>query len=101
MGDRLTVDTAMVRDTGLRLRTVAAEFDGANAHSDRVADAVGGGSLGDALHDFAHGWDDRRAKMVEQIATLAEMCTAVADGFDGVDAQLASAILGQSTVGPS
>jgi len=95
MTGRLTVDTTAVRQAGVSLRTVASEFDDANAHSDRVADAVGRGVLGDCLRDFAHEWDDARARMVEQIAALAETCTQIAVGFDGLDAGLADVMRGQ------
>ncbi|MBO9553604.1 hypothetical protein [Cellulomonas sp.] len=96
MSEHLRVDTRAVRMAGVSLRTVAAEFDDANAHSDRVADAVGGGPLGDCLHDFAHEWDDARARMVEQIAALAEVCEQIAVGFDGLDAQFATVLRGDA-----
>ncbi|MGY4644618.1 hypothetical protein [Cellulomonas sp. URHB0016] len=96
MGDRLAVDTTAVRMAAVSLRAVATEFDGANAHSDRVADAVGGGPLSDCLRDFAHEWDDARATMVEQIAALAEACSQIAVAFDDLDVGLADVMRGQA-----
>ncbi|MGN8244383.1 hypothetical protein ACTHAM_001286 [Cellulomonas soli] len=96
MSDRLTVDTAALREAGTSLRTVASEFDGANANSDDVASHVGHAGLADCLRDFAHGWDDRRGKMVESIAGLADACTGIGDGFEDLDAEFARALTGQS-----
>jgi len=96
MGDRLTVDTAGLREAGAGLRTVAAEFDGANASSDVVADAVGHAELASAIRDFAHGWDDRRAEMVADIASLAEACSGIGDGFEDLDHAFAAALRGDA-----
>ncbi|MBO9556330.1 hypothetical protein [Cellulomonas sp.] len=96
MGDVLKVDTAALREAGTSLRTVAAEFDRANAHSDDVASHVGHAGLSDAIKHFAHGWDDRRAKMVDSIAGLADACTGIGDGFEDLDREFAKALRGES-----
>jgi len=94
MGDRLTVDTARLRDAGAALRDVASEFDGANAHSDTAADAVGHDELASAVRDFAHGWDDRRAEVVQDVASLAQSCEGIGAGFEDLDTQFAAALRG-------
>ena len=96
MADRLKLDTVALRDAGTSLRVVAQEFNDANANSDGVADAVGHAGLASCVRDFAHGWDDRRAKLVDSVASLAESCTGVSDGFEGLDRDFAAALKGQS-----
>lgn len=96
MADRLKLDTVALRDAGASLRVVAQEFNDANANSDDVADAVGHAGLASRVRDFAHGWDDRRAKLVDSVASLAESCAGVSDGFEGLDRDFAAALKGQS-----
>lgn len=70
--DTLRVDTDLLRAAGSQLRVVATEFQQANANSDDAADAIGHRRLADAVRSFAHDWENRRAKMVEKIGTLAK-----------------------------
>jgi hypothetical protein len=95
MGDGLTIDTTKLREAGASLRTVAAEFDGADAHSDGVAGQVGHGELGSCIRHFAHGWNDTRGKMVESIAALSDACTGIGEGFEDLDRQFAKALRGE------
>jgi uncharacterized protein YukE len=96
MGDRLTIDTAVLREAGASLRLVAAEFDDADAHSDAAAEVVGHQELASAVRDFAHGWDDRRAELVQDIASLAQACEGIGDGFEDLDRQFAAALRGDA-----
>jgi len=95
MSDGLKIDTVALRSAGANLRSVAVEFDGANAKSDTVADAVGHAGLRDAIRDFAHGWDDSRADLVTAIGELADACTGIGEGFEDLDAQFAAALRGE------
>ena len=63
----LIVEVDAIRTMGNDLKSVASEFDGANANSDSIAAAVGHHRLSEVVHDFAHGWDDTRAKMQLEI----------------------------------
>ena len=96
MADRLTLDTAALREAGTSLRLVAQEFSDANANSDGVAEIVGHAGLAECIGGFAHGWDDNRAKMVDSISGLAESCVGISDGFEKLDQDFASALKGQS-----
>lgn len=96
MVDRLSLDTGVLREAGASLRSVASEFDGANATSDQIAAAVGHSALASTIRHFAHGWDDRRAGMVEQIAGLADACTGIGDSFDQLDTEFAAALKGDT-----
>jgi len=95
MSDRLTIDTDALREAGSMLRTVAAEFDDADAHTDALAEHVGHEELAAAVRDFSHGWDDRRSEMVQDIAALADSCGAVSDAFADLDTQFAAALRGE------
>jgi len=88
----LRLNPADVRELGTHLSSVAHEFRDANAHSDRIAAAVGHSGLEGAVKDFAHKWDDTREAMVDDIATLSKTATAIADAFEQTDQQLGKAL---------
>ena len=95
MADRLKLDTVALRDAGANLRVVAQEFNDANANSDDVASAVGHPGLESRIEQFAHGWDDKRGKVVDMVASLADACTGIGEGFEGLDRDFAAALKGQ------
>lgn len=95
MSGLLKLDTVALRETGSGLRLVAQEFEGANANSAGLGEAIGHSGLAGAVRGFAVSWDDRRAKMVESIASLAEACTGIGEGFEGLDTQFAAALRGE------
>lgn len=92
--DRLVVDTGVLREAGEALRAVALEFQAANSRSEDFADAIGHRGLAGAVCEFAHNWDDKRSRMVKDIADLAEAATATADTVEYVDRSLGRALLG-------
>ncbi|WP_062130752.1 hypothetical protein [Demequina aestuarii] len=91
-GGTLRVDTAAVRDVATDLTTVHRELTGAGDRSHAVADAVGHAALGDSLRRFSDAWDDRRQELAEQITVLRDAATGIAQSFDDVDYELASAL---------
>lgn len=91
----LNIDTASLRDLGGELKTISSEFENANTRSDTIAAAVGHSGLSDAVTDFAHGWDDRRAEMVESITFMSEAAQGIADAFEETDKQLADVLTEQ------
>ncbi len=95
MSGLLKLDTVALREAGSGLRLVAQEFEGANAATTDLGPALGHERLAAKVRDFAHGWDDRRAEMVGAIAGLAEACTGVGEGFEGLDAEFAGALRGE------
>lgn len=88
MVTQLRVDTRLLRETGAQLRVVATEFEHANATSDDAAEAVGHNGMGEAVRSFAHNWDDRRAKMMENISKLAESAKVTGEAFESLDQEL-------------
>lgn len=97
MSERLRVDTSVLIEAGAALRVVAQEFADANSHSDEVADAIGDPGLAGAVRSFAHNWDDRRAKMLSEIARLAEATSLVGESFSELDRALGAALRGEPT----
>jgi hypothetical protein len=95
MADQLRIDTGVLLDAGRALRVVAEEFAAANDRSDEVAAAVGHHALAGAVRAFAHDWDHRRGKMLEEIAELAEATRGVGQGFEDLDRQLGAAVRGE------
>ncbi len=89
---RLSTDELIA--VGTDLRTVARELEDADATSDTVAEAVGHAGLAGKVRDLAHGWDDHRAEMLEEIARLADACTGIGDNFERIDTEFAAALRG-------
>lgn len=87
----LKIDTERVRSVGTGLTRIAGEFENANSHSDRLADAVGHDGLAEAVRSFAHSWDDTRTAMTDSIKGLSEATLAIADIFEQADGELAAA----------
>lgn len=84
----LEINTDTMREAGSSLRTVAVEFDAAKDHSREAADAVGHDGLADRLRNFADSWDGRREEILEDINTLSERCTVIAESFEQLDGEL-------------
>jgi hypothetical protein len=98
MGDQLRIDTDVLIDAGRALRVVAEEFAAANHRSDEVAAAIGHHALAGAVRAFAHDWDHRRTKMLEEIAELAAATHGVGQGFADLDRKLGAALRGEQTL---
>jgi hypothetical protein len=92
----LDIDIDVLRETGTALRVVATEFEHANDRSDDAADATGHDGLADRVREFAHNWDDRRAKMLENIAFLAEAGVGIGDTFADIESELVGCLRGDS-----
>ncbi|WP_156044183.1 hypothetical protein [Cellulomonas sp. HZM] len=95
MTDRLMLEPGVLRSAGTDLRAIAQEFVEADARTHALAEQVGHEELADAVRDFSRGWDDRRARIVEDVAALADACTGIGDGFEDLDGQLAAALRGE------
>ena len=90
--NRLVIDVGMLKDLGTDLGKVATEFAEANVRSDDIAEAVGHDKLAQTVRSFAHGWDDTREDMTEQITFLSEASTEIAKVFEELDGELACAL---------
>jgi ABC-type transporter Mla subunit MlaD len=90
----MVIDVGALDELGSDLGSVGSEFADANSTSDQYASAVGHSGLSDTVRSFAHGWDDKRAKMTEAIQNLSQASTSIADGWRQVDQQGADAVNG-------
>lgn len=89
---QLVIDVEAIQSLGSNLSTIAGEFENANTNSDSIAAAVGHPGLSETVRSFAHGWDDKRGKMVEGIRGLADASQAVAEGWTELDSEGAKAL---------
>ncbi len=92
----LDIDTTVLREGGESLRIVATEFEHANTRSDDAAEACGHSGLGERVRSFAHNWDDRREKMLENIVTLAEYAKVTGETFEEVENEFVAALEGRA-----
>lgn len=88
----LRMDVAAVTELGESLTIVADEFENANTRSDGLTESVGHDGLAEAVRSFAHNWDDKRAKMTENLVALADAASTVATTFTDADSELARAL---------
>ncbi|MGG7464735.1 MULTISPECIES: hypothetical protein [unclassified Plantibacter] len=97
--DQILVDTQLIRDTTSNLKSLQQEFDGAEQRTESAADHIPHELLARTIREFATGWDTRRSEFSEAITTLTAMGTAIADHFEGWDADSAAAASGTGTDG--
>ena len=93
----LQIDTATVRSLSENMELVHTELADGQVLGDAVASIVGHPALAQAVKDFTDGWDDRRRELTEQIGTLQSNAMSIADAFDSVDFELATAISGSGS----
>lgn len=94
MGGTLRVDADALVQLGYDLRQVAQEFDQAQTNADDIATCAGHTGLEGKIRHFANGWDDRRVRMIDSIAGLAEAAHGCGDAFSKADTELAAALEG-------
>ncbi len=95
MAGTLKLDSTMLVDLGHHLRAVATEFDAAQHNADYLATAAGHEALAEKIKDFASVWDDKRAEMLDAIASLADAAKGAGEQYEQLDNDLAQALLGQ------
>lgn len=99
----MQVEVEAIAKLGEDLVAVATEFEGANANSDSIANAVGHEELAQTVKDFAHGWDDKREKIAKATRALGEAAGQVAATWKDFDKQGADTLngTGQQEQAPS
>ena len=91
----LKIDTTVLVEAGRNLRTVADEFQHAHARSEIVADACGDSELAHLVREFADNWDDKREKMLGNIAALADAARQSGEAFEQLEDEFVSSLTGQ------
>ena len=92
----MVIDVGALDTLGTDLSAVGAQFEDANAYSDRAAEHVGHPDLADRIRSFAHGWDDTRDKMTESIKALGEGASTLAQNWRDIDQAGADALTGEN-----
>lgn len=91
----LNIDTDMLLEAGHSLRVVATELAHANANSDQAAEVVGHEGLAEHVRAFAHNWDDRRQKILDNVVALADASTGIGDAFTELEDEFVAALRGE------
>lgn len=97
----LTIDLQLLAQLKADLDAVVREFKDADDFSDSVAEATGHDGLHSHVEDFAHKWNDKRAKMTENVEALQQQVAAVSDGFSQTDTGLAKALEDAASSSPT
>lgn len=91
--DHIAIDTATLADIGSQLKTLHDDF----VHSTDITGAytgdMGSGDVAGAMGDFASDWSTKRDQLASQLDTLAKTATLAAQTWDGLDRDLANALL--------
>jgi uncharacterized protein YukE len=88
----LQVELELLGQLATDLGGIANEYEHADDFSADMADAVGGGDLGDRVREFSTKWNDRRKNMTEQVQALQQQVQAIHDAFTELDAELLKAL---------
>lgn len=96
----LKLDMAVLDQLKADLNAIVKEFDDADDVSDDAGDVTGHDQLAHDLHDFAHRWNDKRKKMLDDVKALAKSVAEIADNFDKTDRELAKALEQAAASGP-
>ena len=92
MAKHLRVDLDQVDMVSTNLHSIVQRLESAQADADQLASAIPVEELADASTDFAGKWDDRRKKLIEQVASLQKEAQTVDVAFTQVDPELADAL---------
>ena len=91
---RLNIDGAGLGALLADLAAVKAEFESGDSSAAVTAESCGHARLADKVTSFATNWNDRRAKLAEQITELGEALSTIDKTFTEVDGELEGALIG-------
>lgn len=87
----LKVDFAILESIRRSAAQITAEFEDLNERRETDAVIWGGYQVRSAMDDFASNWHIHREALSEQIRTLGEKCSGVAETFRAVEQVLSQA----------
>lgn len=90
----LNIDGAGLEALLADLATVKAEFESGDSSAAATAEACGHARLAAKVTAFAANWNDRRAKLAEQITELGEALSTIDKTFAEVDGELEGVLIG-------
>jgi hypothetical protein len=94
VGDRLQVETSVLREAGRSLRAVYGELSSARDTADVGADVIAHGGLRERVHDFGSGWDTSRNHIMAAIEGLGRSAEGAADAYEEIEIDLVAALEG-------
>ena len=92
--DGMKVDSQLLRDTASTLDYIRSEFTDANPDMITLQTAVGHDTLGQAVYDFAHSWDQTRKELDDDVTVLSKQLIEGAETVEKLDQGLADAVTG-------
>ncbi|MDT0269534.1 hypothetical protein RM844_24945 [Streptomyces sp. DSM 44915] len=90
----LQISVDEVRELATKLRLVATEFENSEDIASEYAEEVSHGDLAHELEQFAENWRIHRDKLMEGLGTFVEHAEQAAEGYDGIETELANALQG-------
>ncbi|SOD63104.1 Excreted virulence factor EspC, type VII ESX diderm [Streptomyces zhaozhouensis] len=90
----LDITVSEVQELGEKLRLIATEFENAEDAASDYAEQVSHDGLAHELEEFAENWGVHREKLMDGLRTLAEKAIQAAEGYDGIESELAQALQG-------
>jgi len=90
----LQIDGAGLEALLADLATVKTEFESGDSSASVTAEACGHARLAEKVTSFATNWNDRRAKLAEQITELGEALSTIDETFTEVEGQLEGVLVG-------
>jgi hypothetical protein len=94
VGDRLQVETSVLREAGRLLRDVYGALSSARDTADVGSDVIAHGGLRNRVHDFGAGWDTSRTEIMKAIEGLGRSAEGAADAYEQIETELVGALEG-------
>ena len=93
MAQHIAIDTNQLASVADTLGRLKSEFDNANKIVDHYSGFLGSGRMADTLHEFATNWDVHKKDITKDLDNLAGIAGEAAKAWDGLDRDLAKALL--------
>ncbi len=92
----VVIDYVVLNELNGSLKQIIVEFNDASKRSGSLMDAIGKpagrDNLRNAAHNFESGWDDRRAKLLEDIEKVQQHVEKVGSGWAKWDTEAAQSL---------
>lgn len=93
MADHIAISTSELASVAETLGRLKSEFDNADKIVDHYSGFLGSGRMADTLHEFATNWDVHKKDITKDLDNLAGIAGEAAKAWDGLDRDLAKALL--------
>lgn len=91
--DHISINTTTLAEIGSRLKTLHDDFTHSTDIAGHYTGDMGSGDVAGAMSDFASDWSKKRDQLASELDTLAKTATMAAQTWDGLDRDLADALL--------